>query len=125
MQLWNGPLTTFIREAESRAIAPLMARAFADYHGYQPDLSEYASWNNSLDALARAAEPAGNKDIGVVIEYHLPFSHRRISAVAVSHPHYYTTMVSWSHAFGKVPVHVHKLDAKWVMRPDEVVKYWE
>ena len=48
-----------------------------------------------------------------------------ISAVAVSHPHYYTTMVEWSHAFGKVPVYVNKLDAKWVMRPDDVVKYWE
>ena len=40
-----------------------------------------------------------------------------LAAVAVSHPHYYTTMVEWSHAFGKVPVHIHKLDAKWVMRP--------
>jgi hypothetical protein len=48
-----------------------------------------------------------------------------IAAVAVSHPHYYTTMVEWSHAFGKVPVYVHKLDAKWVMRPDEVVQPWE
>src|SRR5215813_10055627 len=48
-----------------------------------------------------------------------------IAAVAVSHPHYYTTMVEWSHAFGKAPVYVHKLDAKWVMRPDAVVKTWE
>lgn len=48
-----------------------------------------------------------------------------VAAIAVSHPHYYTTMVEWSHAFGKVPVHVHKLDEKWVMRPDEVVKPWE
>lgn len=48
-----------------------------------------------------------------------------LAAVAVSHPHYYTTMVEWSHAFGKVPVYVHKLDAEWVMRPDDVVKHWE
>lgn len=48
-----------------------------------------------------------------------------LAAIAVSHPHYYTTMVEWSHAFGKVPVHVHKMDAKWVMRPDDVVKFWE
>lgn len=48
-----------------------------------------------------------------------------LAAVAVSHPHYYTTMVEWSHAFGKVPVHIHKLDAKWVMRPDDVVKIWD
>lgn len=48
-----------------------------------------------------------------------------IAAVAVSHPHYYTTMVEWSHAFGKVPVHIHKLESKWVMRPDPVVKFWD
>ncbi|MBA4192706.1 MAG: MBL fold metallo-hydrolase [Planctomycetaceae bacterium] len=48
-----------------------------------------------------------------------------LAAIEVSHPHYYTTMVEWSHAFGKVPVHVHKSDAKWVMRPDDVVKFWE
>ncbi|QJX00594.1 twin-arginine translocation signal domain-containing protein [Frigoriglobus tundricola] len=48
-----------------------------------------------------------------------------LAAVAVSHPHYYTTMVEWSHAFGKVPDYIHKLDAKWVMRPDEVVNIWD
>src|SRR4051794_10700678 len=48
-----------------------------------------------------------------------------LSAITVSHPHYYTTMIEWSHALGKVPVHIHKLDAKWVMRPDEVVKFWD
>jgi hypothetical protein len=35
-----------------------------------------------------------------------------IKAIAVSHPHYYTTMVEWSKAFGDVPIHLHKLDAK-------------
>jgi hypothetical protein len=48
-----------------------------------------------------------------------------LAAVAVSHPHYYTTMVEWSHAFGKVPVHIHEADRKWVMRPDPVVQYWK
>jgi hypothetical protein len=48
-----------------------------------------------------------------------------LDAIAVSHPHYYTSMVEWSHAFGKVPVHLHKADAEWVMRPDPVVRFWE
>jgi len=30
-----------------------------------------------------------------------------ISAVAISHPHYYSTMVEWSAAFGGVPVYIH------------------
>jgi hypothetical protein len=34
-------------------------------------------------------------------------------------------MVEWSHAFGGVPVHIHKQDAGWVMRPDGVVTFWE
>ena len=48
-----------------------------------------------------------------------------LKAVAISHPHYYTTMVEWSHAFGKVPIYLHALDAKWVMRPDDVVQPWD
>ena len=33
-----------------------------------------------------------------------------LKAIAISHPHYYTTMVEWSRAFGGVPVHVHAAD---------------
>src|SRR5262249_57725920 len=48
-----------------------------------------------------------------------------IDAVAVSHPHYYSSMVEWSHAFGKVPVHLHEADRRWVMRPDGVIDFWQ
>jgi hypothetical protein len=48
-----------------------------------------------------------------------------IAGIAVSHPHYYTTMIEWSHAFKNAPVHIHKSDAKWVLRPDSVVQFWE
>jgi hypothetical protein len=48
-----------------------------------------------------------------------------LSAIAVSHPHYYTTMVQWSHAFGKAPVYIHEADREWVMRPNPVVEFWK
>jgi glyoxylase-like metal-dependent hydrolase (beta-lactamase superfamily II) len=48
-----------------------------------------------------------------------------ISAIAISHPHYYTTMVEWSHAFGRVPVLLHSGDREWVMRPDPVIEFWD
>jgi hypothetical protein len=48
-----------------------------------------------------------------------------IDAIAVSHPHYYTSMVEWSHAFGKAPVYLHQADREWVMRPDPVIRFWE
>ncbi|HCU93372.1 MAG TPA: MBL fold metallo-hydrolase [Actinobacteria bacterium] len=47
-----------------------------------------------------------------------------VSAVAISHPHYYGTMVDWAHAFG-APVYVHSADRQWIARPDDSVVFWE
>jgi hypothetical protein len=47
-----------------------------------------------------------------------------VRAIAISHPHYYTTMVEWAHAFG-CPVLLHADDREWVMRPDPAVRFWE
>ena len=48
-----------------------------------------------------------------------------ITAIAISHPHFYTTMVEWSRAFGNVPIHLHSADRDWVMRPDPAIKFWD
>jgi hypothetical protein len=48
-----------------------------------------------------------------------------VQAIAISHPHYYTTMVEWSRALGGVPIHLHEADRQWVMRPDPAVRFWE
>src|SRR5581483_2493616 len=47
-----------------------------------------------------------------------------IRAIAVSHPHFYSTMVDWSRAFGSVPVYIHEDDREWVVRPDPAVEAW-
>ena len=47
-----------------------------------------------------------------------------ISAIAISHPHYYTTMVDWSRAFANAPIYLHELDRQWVMRPDASIRFW-
>jgi len=48
-----------------------------------------------------------------------------ISAIAISHPHYYSGMVEWSRAFGGVPIFLHADDRQWVMRPDKAIVFWE
>jgi len=48
-----------------------------------------------------------------------------LKAIAISHPHFYTTMVEWSRAFGGVPIHLHADDRQWVMRSDPAVKHWD
>lgn len=47
-----------------------------------------------------------------------------ISAIAISHPHYYSTMVEWAHAFD-APVYLHAADREHVMRPDAAIRFWE
>jgi hypothetical protein len=47
-----------------------------------------------------------------------------VSAIAISHPHYYTSMVEWSRAFGGVPIHLHEADKKWISRSDPAIQCW-
>ena len=46
-----------------------------------------------------------------------------IETIAVSHPHYYTTMVDWAERFD-ARVLLHEADRKWVMRPSPRIEYW-
>jgi glyoxylase-like metal-dependent hydrolase (beta-lactamase superfamily II) len=48
-----------------------------------------------------------------------------LSAIAVSHPHYYTRMQDWSRAFGGVPIYLHAADREWIMRPVPEIHLWE
>jgi hypothetical protein len=48
-----------------------------------------------------------------------------LRGIAVSHPHYYTAMVEWSKGFGEVPIYLHQNDSRWVMRPDNCVRFWK
>src|SRR5918993_3863758 len=48
-----------------------------------------------------------------------------IQAIAISHPHFYTTMVEWSRAFGNAPIHLHSADREWVVRPDPALRFWD
>ena len=48
-----------------------------------------------------------------------------ISALAMSHPHMFGSMVEWSHAFGKAPIYLHSDFKQWIQRPDPVIEFWE
>jgi hypothetical protein len=46
-----------------------------------------------------------------------------VSAIAVSHPHFYGSMVEFAHAFD-APIYIHEADRQWVARPDDSIVYW-
>jgi glyoxylase-like metal-dependent hydrolase (beta-lactamase superfamily II) len=47
-----------------------------------------------------------------------------ITAIAISHPHFYSSMVEWSRAFG-APIYLHADNRLWIMRPDDSVRLWD
>ncbi len=47
-----------------------------------------------------------------------------ISAIAISHPHFYGAMVEWSRAFENVPIYLHDDDRAWVLRSDAAIVSW-
>jgi glyoxylase-like metal-dependent hydrolase (beta-lactamase superfamily II) len=48
-----------------------------------------------------------------------------ITGIAISHPHYYASMVEWSRAFGGVPIYLHADDSQWVVRHDRAIVFWD
>lgn len=47
-----------------------------------------------------------------------------VSAIAISHPHYYASAVEWAIAFN-VTLYLHAADRQWVMRPNPCIQFWE
>ena len=46
-----------------------------------------------------------------------------IDAIALSHPHYYSSQVEWAEAFN-APIYIHEDDREWVTRPSEHIVFW-
>jgi hypothetical protein len=51
-------------------------------------------------------------------------AHGGIRAIAISHPHYYSSMVEWSERFD-AQIFLHAADRKWVMRESPRIQFWE
>jgi hypothetical protein len=103
MQLWHGPIGEFVSDARAGSLAPAMLRSFYTLHGYQPGPPEVRSWEHSLGALSDAVASLESHNIGVVVEYHLPYSNQRIDAVFIgkntagSAQALVTELKQWSH----------------------------
>lgn len=81
MQLYAGPSRSFIEDATLRVIAGKIGDAFYDYFRHRASASEFASWQNSLAALAQQFRYANLLDNGVVLELQLPSSSARLDCL--------------------------------------------
>src|SRR5258708_32446073 len=48
-----------------------------------------------------------------------------LAAIAISHPHFHSSLVEWSRAFRDIPVYIHAKNREWAMRPDPSIVFWE
>ena len=47
-----------------------------------------------------------------------------LRAIAISHPHFYTTMIEWSRVFDDAPIYLHSSNKSWVKRSDAQIRFW-
>jgi hypothetical protein len=47
-----------------------------------------------------------------------------VACIAISHPHFYSSMIEWSEALGGVPIFLHEADRHWVMRSSSHIVFW-
>jgi hypothetical protein len=82
MELWHGDLPDFVNGAQAKRLAGEMEARFRQIHRRPPGESEYQSWERSLAAFAQVVDTgARTDDVGVLVEYHLPLSERRIDVM--------------------------------------------
>jgi DUF2075 family protein len=81
MQLYVGTSKDFISDATRNGIATKLQRAFLYAFHYSPSTQEVQSWQNSLFRMAFALQQGNMLDHGVLLEYQLPLSSRRLDCM--------------------------------------------
>lgn len=81
MRLYTGHSTEFIESAARNEIAAKLKRKFFEYYRYNPSDNEVRSWQNSLRAIADIFRFAKLDDHGVILEYQLPLTSKRLDCL--------------------------------------------
>jgi len=85
MRLYSGSTTQLYEDTARNQIAGKLVGAFVDHFGYKPSESEVKSWQNSLRALTLAFQRSKLEDHGVLIEYKLPLTSKRLDCLICGH----------------------------------------
>jgi DUF2075 family protein len=85
VHLYSGTTTEFGYDPLTGGIVDTLKANFFDHYRYQAPNSEVMAWSNSLKAMARVAERAGLHDHGVLVEYQLPLSSKRLDVLFTGH----------------------------------------
>ena len=81
MRLYSGSSIDFVSDSVHNRIAEKLRDAFFHYYRYHPPPAEVNSWRNSLRAMAQVLDLARLKDHGVILEYQLPLTSKRLDCL--------------------------------------------
>ncbi|MBP7149404.1 MAG: DUF2075 domain-containing protein [Acidobacteria bacterium] len=81
MRLYAGSSSQFITDTIHNQIADKLRLAFFDYFRRQPSPGEVSAWRNSLRAMSQVVQYARLDDHGVLLEYQLPLTSRRLDCL--------------------------------------------
>jgi len=85
MKLYAGTTEQFRADARMHRIAEKLRAEYTTQIGHRPPPSEVASWQNSLMALSMLVDQAELNDHGVILEYQLGNTSRRLDAMLTGH----------------------------------------
>src|SRR5262245_13288710 len=83
MYLYAASARQFLDDAVTGRVAEKLKERYLRQHGHEPGGPEISSWRNSHRALSFALEHGGLLDVGVILEYQLPLSSKRLDALLV------------------------------------------
>jgi|TARA_Y100000294_G_scaffold44298_1_gene40827 hypothetical protein len=81
MRLYSGSTTQFIEDNFRNQIAEKLRLSFFDQFRYNPSNNEIRSWQNSLRAICQIIEHSNLNDNGIILEYQLPLTSRRLDVL--------------------------------------------
>lgn len=81
MRLYSGTSQQFRQDTVLNQIAQKLRIAFFSYYRYYPSDSEVRSWQNSLKAISLVFDHAQLDDQGVILEYQLPLTSKRLDCL--------------------------------------------
>ena len=81
MRLFAGTSQQFLEDTVQNQIAEKLRLAFFGYFRYYPSHSELNSWRNSLRAVSMVFEHANLIDQGIMLEYQLPMTSKRLDCL--------------------------------------------
>ena len=81
MHLYSGSSIDFISDSTNNRIASKLEDNFFTHFRYKAPQSEVRSWQNSLRAMSSVLQTAALTDHGVIVEYQLPQTSRRLDCM--------------------------------------------